>query len=596
MNAPHVPIMPFGAERLDDGLVRFRLWAPDAQRVVLQLADGRRLAMADLYGGVYEVDAPARPGARYRFEVDGQPVPDPASRQQDGGVTGWSVLTDPNAYTWQSADWLGRPWHETVIYELHAGVCGGFAGVRERIPALAQLGITAIELMPIAAFAGERGWGYDGVLQFAPHASYGTPDELKALIDTAHRHGVQVFLDVVYNHFGPAGNAIPGYAAGFFHTDTTGWGTTINTRAPEVTAFFVANACYWLNEFRFDGLRLDAVHAIGDDDWLRTFAQQVRKGVDARRHVHLIMENAENKASLLQGDAFVAQWNDDAHHVLHHLLTGEADGYYAAYAEEPAVLLARMLSEGFIYQGQPFEPWQGRSRGEPSAQLPPLAFINFLQNHDQVGNRALGERLTTLADPQALSAALALLLLTPPVPLLFMGEEWGETAPFLYFIDHEPELAAAVREGRRREFADFARFSDPKAREAIPDPQDVATFERSRPGGAHGAAERERLSLVGLLLTLRRDYLVPALPGARPLGAAPVGGQGVLARWQLRDGRVLVVLANFGPAQPESALPAPLPEQALLFQTPLDATADLAAGRIPAHSCLVWLDQGETLR
>ncbi|TJZ69351.1 malto-oligosyltrehalose trehalohydrolase [Chitiniphilus eburneus] len=597
MNAPQPLPLPFGADCLTGELARFRLWAPDAARVALQFADGRVLAMTATPHGGHEIDAPARPGERYRFLVDGQPVPDPASRAQQGGPDGWSVLTDPDAYAWETGGWLGRPWLETVIYELHVGAFGGFDAVREHLPALAQLGITAIELMPLSAFPGARGWGYDGVLPFAPFEGYGTPDQLKALIDTAHRHGVQVFIDVVYNHFGPAGNYLHGYAQPFFLDNGSGWGNQLNTAHPVVSAFLVANALYWLNEFRCDGLRLDAAHAIGDHAFLRHFAERIRAGVEARRHVHLVLENADNSASLLD-TAYTAQWNDDAHHALHVLLTGEATGYYAAYADAPARHLARSLREGFVYQGEPFAPWQGAPRGEPCGHLPPTAFVNCLQNHDQIGNRALGERLTTLCEPASLNAALALLLLTPPIPMLFMGEEWGETAPFLYFIDHQPELADAIRNGRRAEFADFADFADPAQRERIPDPQAPDTFARSciDPSAPRNAAARERLALVGLLLTLRRDYLIPALPGCQAVLAEPAGERGVLAQWRLRDGRLLTVLANFGPALPIAALPAELPDNGLLYQTPPDATATLAEGHIPAQCCLIWLSDGETLR
>ncbi|WP_018747189.1 malto-oligosyltrehalose trehalohydrolase [Chitiniphilus shinanonensis] len=595
--------LPFGATLLGNGLARFRLWAPDAAVVQLAFADGRILSLARDGAGGHGLDTPARPGDRYRFVVDGQPVPDPASRAQHGGPDGWSILTDPDAYPWEAHDWRGRPWHETVIYELHVGAYGGFDAVREQVPALAQLGITAIELMPLAAFPGERGWGYDGVLPFAPFEGYGTPDQLKALIDTAHRHRLQVFIDVVYNHFGPAGNYLHGYARDFFHRDGSGWGTQLNVAHPVVEGFLLANALFWLDEMRCDGLRFDAAHAVGSPAFLRHFAARLRAALDPDRHIHLMLENADNRASLLTPDAdgiapYVAQWNDDAHHALHVLLTGEHDGYYAAFADHAAQRLARCLGEGFAYQGEPYAPWQDRPRGEPSGHLPPTAFIHCLQNHDQIGNRALGERLTVLAPPAALDAALALLLLTPPIPLLFMGEEWGETAPFLYFIDHAPELATAIRDGRREEFAHFGAFADPAQQARIPDPQAPDSFEASRlaPAAARDSAAQQRLALVGLLLTLRRDYLMPALPGCRALAAAAVGERGVLAQWRLRDGRVLVVLANFGPALPRGTLPAPLPEHGLLFQTPPDAANALNDTRIPAHSCLVWLDHGETLR
>src|SRR5690606_29038436 len=304
---------------------------------------------------------------------------------------------------------------------------------------------------------------------------------------------------------------------------------------------FIENALYWLHEYRFDGLRLDAVHAIRDRDWLLELAQRVHASVEPGRHVHLVLENDANDAGLL-AEGYAAQWNDDAHHVLHVALTGEREGYYADYADPPAPDLARWLGEGFVYQGQASPFRDGGVRGTPSAALPPTAFVAFLQNHDQVGNRAFGERLPALAQPDALSAATALLLLCPQVPLLFMGEEWGSKQPFLYFTDYQGELAAAVREGRRQEFARFAAFADPQARAAIPDPNAATTFRDSVPDFAAPGRDRraaERLDFIRRLLAVRHRELVPHLAGARALGASAVGPAAVTARWRLGDGQVL---------------------------------------------------------
>src|SRR5262249_34307849 len=329
-------------------------------------------------------------------------------------------------------------------------------------------------------FPGRRNWGYDGVLPFAPAAAYGTPDDLKALVDAAHGYGLVMFLDVVYNHFGPDGNYLAAYAPQFFRNDiSTPWGPAIDFRQPEVRRFFIENALYWLMEFRFDGLRFDAVHAISEPDWLDEMAAQVRATVERGRHARLGLAHAGNAASPLAGD-FDAQWNDDGHHALHVLLTGEHDGYYADYADGPASRLARVLAEGFAYQGEPSRHRGGKPRGTPSGHLPPTAFVLFLQNHDQIGNRALGERLTALADPAALEAAIALLLLCPQIPLLFMGEEVASPSPFLFFTDHNEELAAAVRAGRRREFASFTSFLARRG-SVLPDPNAIETFERSIP-------------------------------------------------------------------------------------------------------------------
>ena len=550
----------FGAQPVAPNRTRFRLWAPDKEEVSVEIEGMPALPMARLADGWFEAEAGCGAGARYRYRVEaGLAVPDPASRLQAGDVHDASVVCDPDSYRWQNAGWNGRPWHEAVLYELHVGALGGgegFRGVARQLPALAELGITAIELMPVADFPGPRNWGYDGVLPYAPDAAYGTPDELKALIDAAHGLGMMVLLDVVYNHFGPDGNYLGAYASSFFRDDIhTPWGQAIDFRRRQVRDFFTENALYWLHEFRFDGLRLDAVHAISEKDWLVELAQRVRASVPAQRHVHLVLENDDNSARLLQREParlFDAQWNDDVHHVLHAMLTGDREGYYAGYISQPAEKLARGLAEGFIYQGEaPLHPGHP-PRGEPSAHLPPTSFVFFLQNHDQIGNRAFGERLTALADPQALRAATALLLLSPQIPLLFMGEEYGASQPFLYFTSHlTPELADAVRNGRRQEFARFSAFSDPARRERIPDPNAEQTFLASipRPDDQTAMAWRE---WTRSLLAIRHTHIVPRLQDARAIGAEVIGPAAVRARWRMADGRVLMAAINLG------AAPAPI--------------------------------------
>jgi len=555
--------LDLGAEPEADGRTRFRLWAPSAAGVELLLwrgavRDGRtpdgRQPMQPAGGGWFEARAACGAGTRYRYRVtpaDPQAaplaVPDPASRAQDGDVHDASVVVDPAAYAWRHAGWRGRPWHETVLLELHVGALGGYDGVRRRLPAIAAAGFTAIELMPLADFPGARNWGYDGVLPFAPDAAYGPPEALKALVDEAHGLGLMVFLDVVYNHFGPDGNYLGVGAQEFFDAARhTPWGAAIDFARPEVGAFFEANALYWLHEYRFDGLRLDAVHAIGHEAWLRRLAARVRRSVEPGRHVHLVLENDDNAAGLLGEGGYDAQWNDDGHHVLHVLLTGEDEGYYADYADAPAERLARVLAQGFDYQGEPSAHRGGRPRGTPSGALPPTAFVLFLQNHDQVGNRAFGERLLALVGAEALRPALALLLLAPQIPLMFMGDEWGATEPFLYFTSHaDAELAAAVRDGRRREFERFAAFADPARRAEIPDPDDAATFEASLPRERAGdPAQVAWRAFVARLLALRRDALVPRLAGARALGAAALGPRAVTARWRLGDGSTWALWVN----------------------------------------------------
>lgn len=537
----------------------FRIWAPAAQDVSLE-CDGTLTALGRCDDGFWTGSAPVRPGARYRFLIDGHVrVADPASRAQETDADGWSVVVDPQNYSWRCADWRGRPWEEVVLYEAHAGLLGGFEGVARELPRLAQLGITAIELMPIADFPGRRNWGYDGVLPFAPDRAYGTPDDLKALIDRAHAHGLMVFLDVVYNHFGPEGNRLHAFAPQFFRDDIhTPWGSAIDFRQPAVSRFFIENALYWICEYRFDGLRFDAVHAISDRTWLRTLAKEIRATVPRDRHVHLVVENDNNDSGLL-ADGFDAQWNDDFHHAVHVLLTGESEGYYVEYSVAPAKSLARILSEGFAWQGEPSPHRGGEPRGQPTTGLPPTAFVNFLQNHDQTGNRAFGERLTQLADPAALRAAVALQLLVPQIPLIFMGEESGSHAPFLFFTDFPDELAEKVREGRRAEFARFSAFADPSTRTRIPDPNAQATFDASRPDfcgeGASGWTQ-----LYTDILRIRREHVIPHLRGSRACGAEAIADAVVIARWRLGNGSLLTVASNLGAESVSCSLPdfAPL--------------------------------------
>ena len=587
-----------GATPLPDGSTRFRLWAPSLDEVTLELDDGRSQRIKPDADGLCEHTMARCPaGTAYRYRLpDGTAIPDPASRAQADDVHGDSLVVDPAAYRWKHDAWRGRPWAQTVLYELHPGLCGGFRGVAEELPRLAELGITAVELMPVADFPGRRNWGYDGVLPYAPDRAYGTPDDLRALVDQAHGLGLMVFLDVVYNHFGPDGNYLHAYAPSFFRDDVqTPWGAAIDFRRPQVRAFFTENALHWIEEYRFDGLRFDAVHAIHDPDWLQETARTIRAAVEPGRFVHLVLENDDNRADLLRrasdGAYYDAQWNDDAHHALHVLLTGEDEGYYEAYADAPAERLARCLSEGFAYQGETFAP-SGRARGTPSADLAPSSFVMFLQNHDQIGNRAFGERLTTLCkEPEALRAATALLLLAPAIPMLFMGEPWGSRVPFLYFTDHtNAELAGLVREGRRREFARFSAFSDPATRERIPDPNEPATFERSRPVALEDDV-RARIHADELrhLLRVRREHVVPGIDGCVALGARAIGSHAVCASWRLGDGRELTLAANFGG---QGVTLDPAPGGVLVYTTGnAQAHAALAGAPVPlaAHACAAWI-------
>ncbi|MBO1073885.1 malto-oligosyltrehalose trehalohydrolase [Roseomonas marmotae] len=577
----------FGAIPTGGGKARFRLWAPGQDSLTLLRQGQDDIPMHRGADGWWEAEAEAPPGARYRYRLgDGMEVPDPASRAQHGDVDGWSLVVDHGAYQWQQPDWKGQPWPRAVIYELHAGLYGGFRGIIDDLPRLAALGVNTVELMPVNAFAGLRNWGYDGVLPYAPDETYGTPDDLKALVDAAHGHGLSVMLDVVYNHFGPSGNYWGAIAPAFFHQDKANpWGQSIDFTRREVRDFFIENALYWLAEYRFDGLRLDAVHAIEDDSFLPELSARIREAT-AGRHVHLVLENERNDAMLLEAH-FDAQWNDDLHHCLHVLLTGEHDAYYIDYAEDTADKLARALSSGFVYQGQ-ISKNLGHQRGKPSAHLPPSAFVNALQTHDQVGNRAMGERIAQIAPPEGVRAALLLLLLSPQIPMLFMGDEWASKRPFLFFTGFTDDgLAEAVREGRRKEFARFPAFADPARREKIPDPNDPATFTMSRPDPAERMDPRhvEVEEFVAALLRQRRERLAQRLDGTTSLAAETLGERGVRVQWRLGDGAVLTIAAQFGP----DSVPCPTGPGTLLAESRGGLAAALEARGLGGFGAIAWL-------
>ncbi len=564
--------LTFGASLIEDG-VAFRFWAPKHDRVGLEVNSADTpLPMQALADGWHELILPrAGSGCLYRFVLpDGLRVPDPASRFQPQDVHGPSEVIDPHAYVWQDAAWRGRPWEQCVLYELHIGTFtpdGTFRAAIEKLDSLVDLGITAIELMPIADFPGKRNWGYDGVLLYAPDSSYGRPEDLKALVDAAHARGLMIFLDVVYNHFGPDGNYLPAYAP-IFKDVHTPWGAAINYDAEHSTPvreFIIENAVYWTKEYHFDGSRLDAVHAILDQSpqhLLEAIAVRVRKAVPDR-YIHLIVENEENQAYHLRREPdgqvlrFTAQWNDDVHHVLHTAASGETSGYYVEYAGDTQKL-ARALAEGFAFQGE-MMTYRGEPRGEPSAHLPPAAFVAFIQNHDQIGNRAFGDRLNAVASREAMRAIASIYLLAPQIPMIFMGEEWAASQPFPFFCDFEGELSNAVREGRRAEFAKFPEFQDPEQRERIPDPTAVETFNSAKlnwDDPKHGKHAEWR-SFYKELLTVRRAEIVPRLKGAKSGSYEIIGDAAVLVTWLLGDGAKLTLCANLK-AAPLSGFEFPL--------------------------------------
>jgi malto-oligosyltrehalose trehalohydrolase len=549
MNEQH-----FGPKLTSDG-ASFRLWAPAAKRVDLLLDKPHALHRGN--DGWFSAEiAGVKAGTRYKFRIDDEvDVPDPASAFQPEDVSGPGEVIDHSAYRWRAAEWRGRPWQETAVLESHVGSFtrqGTYRAMIDWLDHLRATGITALELMPLADFAGRRNWGYDGVLWYAPDSAYGRPDDLKALIDEAHLRGLMVFLDVVYNHFGPEGNYLGRYAPSFFTDAQTPWGSAIDYRVPQVRAFVVENALYWLRDYRFDGLRLDAVHAIAEPGEIPVLADLSRAVGDLAaatgRHIHLMLENDDNLARLLDSNEdpprgkYRAQWNDDYHHAWHVLLTGESHGYYGDYQRSPLNDIARALGSGFVYQGEGSVHRGGQLRGEPSGGLAPSAFVNFLQNHDQIGNRALGDRLESNANPRAIEAALAITLLAPAVPMLFMGEEWGSKVPFPFFCDFEGDLAGAVREGRRREFAGaYARYGD-----EIPDPLDRTTAQSAVLdwSSIEQSPGRERLTLVRELLTIRWREIIPRLAGAA-FGDARADDNGLLtAHWRMADGKTLRLAAN----------------------------------------------------
>ena len=516
----------------------FRVWAPKPERVELVI-DGVATPMVQAHGGWWELEvAEAGPGTRYSFSLDGGPLrPDPRSPYQPSGPDGPSELVDHSAFAWSDRRWRGLPLPGAVLYELHTGTFspeGTFDGAIAHLPHLVELGIDAVELLPVAEFPGSRGWGYDGVDLFAPHSAYGGPEGLKRFVDACHSAGLGVVLDVVYNHLGPSGNYLPEFGPYFSDRHQTNWGDALNYDGPssgEVRRFVIDNALSWLRDYHVDGLRLDAVHAIVDDSavhLLEQMATEVRAlSAHLGRHLFLVAESDLNDPKFVRsadagGYGLDASWADEWHHALHATLTGERSGYYEDFG--PLALLAKALGQAWVYDGL-WSPHRRRVHGRSPAGLPGDRFVVSTQNHDQIGNRAVGERLAALTSPGGLKIAAALLLTSPFVPLLFQGEEWAAVTPFQYFTDHpDPELGRAVSEGRRSEFSSFGWEPD-----QVPDPQDEQTFLRSkldwtevtgaqeslldgelgRPPGPHA----EMLDWYRALIELRRR--VPALTDPR---------------------------------------------------------------------------------
>lgn len=534
----------FGPELTASG-ARFRLFAPDVPAVDLEIEGRAPLALTRGEAGFFagEVEGVA-PGARYRFRIGDQPVPDPASRMQAEDADGWSVLVAPPANL--PRDW-SKPWHEAVIAEVHVGTAtpaGTFRGLIERLDHYRDAGFTVIELMPVNEFPGRRNWGYDGVLLYAPDRAYGTPDDLRALIDAAHARGLGVMLDVVYNHFGPSGNYLPLYAKSFFRADiSTPWGPAIDLENPLVRDFFSQNAAYWLEDFGFDGLRFDAIHALATDG-AETFLRELAGACRAvRPDAFLVLENHDNIAEWLirEDTLYTAQWNDDWHHALHVLGSGETTGYYAPYATDATAAAARALGQGFVYQGDPYPDADGHPRGTKSDHLPPDAFVSFVQNHDHIGNRPLGDRLAGTIAPERLAVLRFVLMLSPEIPMLFQGEEALLPTPFPFFCDFAGELADAVRKGRKAEFGDF--FTAHGEAE-FPDPLEESTFRSAVITDEALAGEEARAALAAFakLAETRRRLVWPITATAYRGSSVERSGDALLARWRYEGGDLVMAL------------------------------------------------------
>jgi len=603
--------LPIGAEPRPDGGIHFRLWAPRCREVEVEVEGLDPAIMTAEPDGYFScLVHTARAGMRYRFRLDRgeRALPDPASRFQPEGPHGPSEIIAPGAYAWSDRAWRGVPRERLVIYELHVGTFteeGRWQAATRELPALAELGVTCVELMPVAEFSGRFGWGYDGVNLFAPTRLYGRPDDFRHFVDAAHALGIAVILDVVYNHLGPDGNYLTAFAPGYF-TDryANEWGEAINfdgANCGPVREFFLANAGYWIDEYHLDGLRLDATQQIfdrSDDHILAAIVRRVRQAAPGRI-TFVVGENEQQEARLVRppeagGYGLDALWNDDFHHSAMVALTGHHEAYYSDYRGRPGEFVAA-AKYGFLYQGQRYQ-WQKKARGTPSLDLAAECFVVFLQNHDQIANSGSGQRVHALANPGCLRAMTAYFLLMPGIPMLFQGQEFGASAPFFYFADHEGELAGAVRAGRRAFLAQFPSLASPEMQASLTDPGDIATFRRSVLD--HG--ERQKNAAI---YALHRDLL--ALRREDPvLGQRPIRVDGAVlsdAAWMLRyfghSGADRLLIVNLGgdlvldPA-PEPLL-APVGPQGWRLLWSSEAPRYGGAGIVPLDPEGIWRVPGQ---
>jgi maltooligosyltrehalose trehalohydrolase len=566
--------LPVGAEVLPGGGVHFRVWAP-RRREVEVVVEGGPAVRLDAEGGGYFSgrSAEAGPGTRYRYRLDGEgPFPDPASRFQPEGPHGPSQVIDPTTFRWTDGDWKGVGRDGQVLYELHVGTFtaeGTWEAASRQLPELTELGVTVVEMMPVAEFPGRFGWGYDGVDLFAPTHLYGTPDDLRRFVDRAHAAGVGVILDVVYNHFGPDGNYLKPFSPDYF-TDRykNEWGEAINfdgANAGPVREYFIANAGYWVEEYHFDGLRLDATQQIFDSSprhILAEVARRVRRAAGGRATL-LVAENEPQEVKLVRpaeqgGYGLDMLWNDDYHHTALVALTGHNEAYYTDYLGTPQEFISA-AKWGYLYQGQRYQ-WQKKRRGTPTFGLPPAAFVNFTQNHDQVANSARGHRDHRLTSYAKYKALTALTLLMPGTPMLFQGQEFAASSPFFYFADHKPELAKLVRKGRAEFLAQFPSVATPDMQACLPGPADPTTFERCK----LDLSERQReghaevYALHKDLLRLRREERPLQVRGAGDLDGAVLGPGAFVLRFFGGEGDDRLLLVNFGTDLPFNPAPEPL--------------------------------------
>jgi len=608
--------LPVGAELQREGGVHYRVWAPNRRGVDVVLEEGpgagETIELIPENDGYFSgVATVAGVGTLYRFRLDGkESYPDPVSRYQPKGSHGPSQVIDPNGYAWTDQEWKGCGLDGQVIYELHVGTFtpeGTWECAARQLSELAELGITVIEVMPVAEFPGRFGWGYDGVNLFAPTRLYGTPDEFRNFIDRAHALGIGVILDVVYNHIGPDGNYLPQFSKDYF-TDryANEWGEAINfdgERSGPVREFFVANAHYWIEEFHLDGLRLDATQQIfdsSDDHILAAITRAVREAARGRETL-IVAENEEQHSRLVRspeigGYGIDGLWNDDFHHSARVALTGRNEAYYSDYRGLPQEFISA-AKYGYLYQGQRYA-WQKKPRGTPSLEIKPQAFVTFIQNHDQVANSAKGERIDLLSSPGRLRAMTALFLLGPGTPMLFQGQEFGSSAPFLFFADHNPELANLVHEGRRKFLAQFPSIAQPEMQEALSHPEDPSTFEHCKLDFSERQKHAQVYALHRDLLRLRKDDPVFRVPRPRGVDGAVLGIDAFVLRFfgGAKSDRLLLV--NFGRDEYLKPAPEPLlaPPEDSQWET-LWSSADPrygGHGTVPFATDDNWLLPGES--